>query len=74
MLYYADDAQIYGNCKPGEPDALRVKMLDCINDVNNWMASNRLKLNPTKTGNQFTTKAGVGSFINFNLYGARRPR
>src|ERR1700690_3096936 len=24
-------------------------MLDCINDVNVWMSSNRLKLNPAKT-------------------------
>jgi hypothetical protein len=24
-------------------------MLDCINDVNGWMSSNRLKLNPAKT-------------------------
>ena len=31
---YADDAQIYGGCKPSESDALRVKMLECINDVN----------------------------------------
>jgi hypothetical protein len=43
---YADDAQIYGSCKPGDSDALRVTMLDCINDVNVWMSSNRLKLNP----------------------------
>ena len=46
---YADDAQIYGGCKPSESDALRVKMHGCINDVNAWMASNRLKLNPSKT-------------------------
>ena len=46
---YADDAQIYGSCKPGESDMLRVKVLDCIDDVNGWMASNRLKLNPAKT-------------------------
>ena len=46
---YADDAQIYGSCKPGDSDALRVTMLECINDVNVWMSSNRLKLNPAKT-------------------------
>jgi hypothetical protein len=46
---YADDAQIYGSCKPGECETLRGRMLDCIHDVNCWMASNRLKLNPAKT-------------------------
>ena len=46
---YADDAKIYGGCRPSESDALRGKMLECINDVNGWMASNRLKLNPAKT-------------------------
>jgi hypothetical protein len=46
---YADVAQIYDSCKPSDSDALRVNMLDCINDVNVWMSSNRLKLNPAKT-------------------------
>ena len=46
---YADDAQIYGSCKPSDSETLRVNMLDCINDVNVWMSSNRLKLNPAKT-------------------------
>ena len=34
---------------PVNSDALRVKMLECINEVNSWMVSNRLKLNPAKT-------------------------
>ena len=46
---YADDAQIYGCCKPGDTEALRANMLRCINDVNDWMTSNRLKLNPAKS-------------------------
>lgn len=46
---YADDGQIYGSCKPGDTVALRAIMLSCIDDVNAWMASNRLKLNPAKT-------------------------
>ena len=46
---YADDAQIYGCCKPGDTEALRSNMLRCINDVNDWMTSNRLKLNLAKS-------------------------
>ena len=46
---YADDAQIYGCCKPGDTEALRANMLSCINDVNDWMTSDCLNLNPAKS-------------------------
>ena len=46
---YADDTQMYGSCKPSEIDVLRLKMLQCIEDVSAWTVSNRLKLNPDKT-------------------------
>jgi len=46
---YADDSQVYGSCRPENAATLRVAMLNCIADVNSWMASNQLKLNPQKT-------------------------
>jgi len=47
--FYADDSQLYDSCKPCDAPALRIKMLQCISEVSRWMASNRLKLNPSKT-------------------------
>ena len=39
----------YDCCKSGDTEALRSNMLRCINDVNDWMTSNRLKLNLAKS-------------------------
>lgn len=46
---YADDTQVYGFCQPSLADKLQEGMSVCIDDVESWMASNRLQLNPTKT-------------------------
>ena len=46
---YADDLQIYGHAVPLESALLSTRMADCIDVVKSWMASNRLRLNPTKT-------------------------
>jgi hypothetical protein len=62
---YADDAQTYGGCKLSESDALRVKMLDCINDVNGWMASNHLKLNPPKTEFLWCSTRGMTNHVDY---------
>ena len=47
--FYADDTQVYSNCLPKDADALKDKMLLCLNEIRSWMDSNRLKLNPSKT-------------------------
>jgi len=60
---YADDSQIYGSCKPVDQGMLRSTMLSCISDVNDWMASNRLKLNPAKTEFMWCSTAGLSSHI-----------
>ena len=46
---YADDTQVYGFCRFEDRLQLKNRVLDCINAIASWMASNRLKLNPTKT-------------------------
>jgi hypothetical protein len=46
---YADDTQIYGTCPPSESGALIVKLRQCIDEVAEWMRSNRLQLNTGKT-------------------------
>jgi len=46
---YADDTQIYGFCRPGDTDSLRKRVADCVAAVADWMRSNRLQLNASKT-------------------------
>ena len=46
---YADDLQIYDHSQQSSCTSLVVRMSTCILEINEWMASNRLKLNPTKT-------------------------
>ena len=46
---YADDLQIYGHSTPAQSSEVTSCIEECINQVQAWMASNRLRLNPTKT-------------------------
>jgi len=46
---YADDTQIYGSCSPSYVDDLLSTISGYVNDVADWMQSNRLQLNPGKT-------------------------
>ena len=45
----ADDNQIYSSCFRTECFSLKIKVIDCIDVVDKWMASNRLMLNPSKS-------------------------
>ena len=46
---FADDTQIYGFCSPDATFQLQNRLSVCINDVADWMRSNRLQLNTAKT-------------------------
>jgi len=46
---FADDLQIYGHSVSADTRELVAHMTTCIEWVRCWMASNRLRLNPTKT-------------------------
>jgi len=46
---YADDLQVYGHMTPEGSAVLMTRMSLCIDSVEAWMASNRLRLNPVKT-------------------------
>src|SRR6218665_1797988 len=46
---YADDTQLYFYCDPSQTADLKQRVLLCIERISAWMASNRLKLNPSKT-------------------------
>ena len=46
---YADDTQIQGSCRPGSVHLLQSTLSDCLDEVSDWMRSNRLQLNTSKT-------------------------
>jgi len=46
---YADDTQIQGSCCPDSVDSLQSTLSDCLDEVSDWMRSNRLQLNTSKT-------------------------
>ena len=48
-LAHADDLQIHGHSSTSEATRLAADMPSCIETVNAWMASNRLRLNPPET-------------------------
>ena len=46
---YADDNQLYSSCNQHECAALKSRMIKCIESIGEWMSSNRLMLNPSKS-------------------------
>ncbi len=46
---YADDTQIYVVIKPSTRDSAVARVENCIDDIRNWMAANKLMLNDAKT-------------------------
>ena len=46
---YADDSQLYLHCPSTDQSTAASRLADCIESVERWMRSNRLKLNSDKT-------------------------
>ena len=46
---YAHDNKVYSSCFPAECACLKIKVIDCIDVVDNWMAFNQLMLNSSKS-------------------------
>jgi len=46
---YADDTQIYGACSSSATLQFQTRVSKCVDDVSEWMRSNRLQLNNAKT-------------------------
>ena len=42
-------SRVYGHTTPSESSILQSRISDCIESIQEWMRSNRLRLNPTKT-------------------------
>jgi len=45
----SDDAQVYGSSRPSATSDLQERLSTCIDDVHDWMQSNRLQLNTNET-------------------------
>ena len=46
---YADDLQIFQHCLPQDMTHLGSRLMKCVEKIESWMSSNRLRLNVTKT-------------------------
>jgi hypothetical protein len=46
---YADDTQVYISAPATEASSTIQRFVQCVEDINNWMARNRLKMNSDKT-------------------------
>ena len=46
---YSDDTHMFISCCPRNTHLLRDTTLSCISNIEEWMYSNRLQLNPAKT-------------------------
>ena len=57
---YADDTQFHGSCAVSEAVGLASRAVRVVNEIKNWMSSNRLRLNADKT--QFIW-LGTGHFL-----------
>ena len=47
--FYADDTQLYVSARQRDAHDVEERLTHCMEDIAQWMASNRLKLNPAKT-------------------------
>src|SRR6218665_397363 len=71
---YADDGQLYVFDKAGSADSVVPRVNACIEEIDMWMSSNRLKLNLEKTqfiwlgGRQQLNKVNINSI---NLLGSK---
>ena len=47
--FYADDTQLYVSARQHDARDVEERLTDCMEDIAQWIAFNRLKLNPAKT-------------------------
>ena len=47
--FYADDTQVYGHCDHNQAAELSSQVSICVDDIDQWMKSSRLQLNPKKS-------------------------
>jgi len=62
--FYADDVQLYLTCRVV---TYAVRVSACIDEINNWMASNRLTMNRAKTDVYSVHQVTTRLFCRLNL-------
>ena len=62
--FYADDSPLYLYCRLNQIQQLWIVTIECIMDIDSWMKSNRLRLNPAKT--EFLWLATLPRLHHFN--------
>ena len=58
---YADDLQIYDHSPQSSCSSLVVRISNCVAEINEWMGSNRFKLNPSKTAHSYADDLQIWS-------------
>ena len=48
LHFYADDSQLYLCCRLDQIQQLQIITIECSMNIDSWMKSNRLRLNPAK--------------------------
>jgi hypothetical protein len=64
---YADDSQLFLAFHPEEGSTAVARMMDCIEEIRNWMEANMLKLNDSKTEFMVIATRYVEPKINTNV-------
>ena len=64
--FYADDTQLYITLSPSNFSQSMTALTDCLNDIQNFMAANKLKLTQTKQNSSLLVQnTVVNNFIRF---------
>jgi len=65
---FADDTQWYVHCRHEDAPSAMIRLQQCIMDIDQWMAANRLRLNTDKT-----ELLWIGSKRNLSIMGGSGP-
>ena len=70
---YADDLQIYDQVDQRQSSDVIVRFSQCVDAIKDWMARNRLHLNPSLDGNHMARICKVCTEASFEGAGASPP-
>jgi hypothetical protein len=70
--FYADDSQVRYSDYARNSASIRQRMENCILSISNWMASNRLKINPDKTELMWCGTSQQCSLVDSCVFQSRR--
>ena len=71
MHAFADDNQLYIHCQVEDVQSATASIENCVRAIEHWMAANRLRLNPEKTGPISPHLTSVESLESYSLQTCR---